>query len=136
MKGAKYSETLDRLLSVTKSKNETDLAAALGIKPQSVWQAKQKDRVPAQWFPKISIKYGVSVDWLISGRESEAGQQNCQRCMELLTKLVQVQERENALLKENKAQEKEIGELKAKNAALEDRLSLFADSAADVRNTA
>jgi len=108
MKGASYSGTIDRIMSATKSKTETDLARALEVKPQSVSQAKKKGSIPAQWFVCIALKYGVSLDWLVSGREAVHGANlaSCPRCVELYEKLVSVQERENSILKEN-------GELKA-----------------------
>ena len=109
MKGARYAETIDRIMTATKSKTETDLAKALGVKPQSVSQAKKKGGIPAQWFVCIALKYGVSLDWLVSGREAvhETTNTACPRCVELYEKLILVQERENTLLKEN-------GELKSR----------------------
>jgi hypothetical protein len=103
MKGARYAETIDRIMTATKSKTETALAKALGVKPQSVSQAKKKGGIPAQWFVCIALKHGVSLDWLVSGRETahEAGNSACPRCVALYEKLIAVQERENALLKEN-----------------------------------
>ena len=136
MKGAKYSEAIDRLLTATKSKTESDLAVALGIKAQSVHQAKKKDLVPTTWFVKISLKYGVPMDWLVSGgelkdaiRDPQNAPLLCSNCVELYKKIDGVRERleiaherEIVLLKENNG-------LKAKNAELESRLSLFANSA-------
>jgi transcriptional regulator with XRE-family HTH domain len=52
----------------------------------------------------------------------------CPHCMELYAKLVQAQEREIELLKENRMME-------AKISALEYKLSLFADSAESKENT-
>ena len=103
MKGARYSETVDRLLAATKSKTETDLAAALGVKPQSVSQAKKKDSIPAQWFVRVALKYGVSVDWLVAGhgpmpQQTVETKDGCARCMRLEKELEQ--ERENSRRKD------------------------------------
>jgi len=118
MKGASYSEAIDRIMSATKSKTETDLARALEVKPQSVSQAKKKGSIPAQWFVCIALKYDVSLDWLVSGREAVHGATltACPRCVELYEKLVLVQERENVILKEN-------GELKTISVALQTEIN-------------
>lgn len=68
MKDASFSSTLERLFLATKSKTDSALATALGITAQSVSQAKKKQQIPAQWFIDVANSYGVSVDWLISGR--------------------------------------------------------------------
>jgi len=72
MKGARYSETITRLLSATNSRNESELAKALEITSQSVSQAKKKDHIPPQWFAKISQSYGVTLDWLLHGHEASS----------------------------------------------------------------
>jgi hypothetical protein len=128
MKGASYAETIDRIMIATKSKTETDLARALKVKPQSVSQAKKKGSIPAQWFVCIALEYGVSLDWLVSGREAVHGATNtaCPRCVELYEKLVLVQERENAVLKENGELKAASMALQAENAELKSQLSLSA----------
>ena len=128
MKGASYAETIDRIMLATKSKTETDLARALEVKPQSVSQAKKKGSIPAQWFVCIALKYGVSLDWLVSGREAGHGAANtaCPRCVELYEKLIVVQERENAILQENGELKTAHMALQTENTALKSRLSLFA----------
>ena len=119
MKGAKYTDTIDRLLAATKSKSDAKLAAALGIKPQSVSQAKKKNLVPAQWFVQISKKFGVSVDWLLAGLEGrattnpKADPELCQQCIQLYARLDLVREREVTLLQDNYALKAENAELKA-----------------------
>jgi hypothetical protein len=104
----------------------------------SAWQAKRKDQVPSQWFVKIAQKYGVSVDWLVSGVAPPEPQKTgpCSQCTELIRQLTvvndrlyQASERERALLIENR-------ELQAKISELQYRLSLFADSAESKGNTA
>jgi len=69
MQSAKYSEIIERLLIATNSKNESDLAKSLNISSQSVSQAKKKNRIPAQWFTKISQNFEVTMDWLLSGHD-------------------------------------------------------------------
>ena len=76
---------------------------------------------------EICQKLRIAPYWLLfgDGPEGQAAPclhvspATCPRCMELYDKLVQVQERENALLKENHA-------LKAENMCLQDRRSLSA----------
>ena len=126
MKGANYAETIDRIMFAAKSKTETDLAKALGVKPQSVSQAKKKGSIPAQWFVHIALHYGVSLDWLVSGREAETAGAACPRCVALYEKLVLAQERENALLKEHNEVKTVNLALQAENTELRQRLSLSA----------
>ena len=70
MTDATFHSMFERLFQATKSKTDSALAEALQITAQSVSQAKKKKLIPAQWFIDISQKYGVSVDWLISGAGS------------------------------------------------------------------
>lgn len=60
---------LERLLRSVGTKKYTILANALGIKPQSISDAKAKKKVPVTWAVTIAAKYGVSMDWLIFGQE-------------------------------------------------------------------
>lgn len=59
---------LERLLRSIGTKKYTALADALGIKPQSISDAKAKKKVPATWVVAIAAKYGVSMDWLVFGQ--------------------------------------------------------------------
>lgn len=67
MEDATFPAQWERLLQSTNSKTDASLATALGISAQSVSQARAKEKIPAQWFIDISVKYGVSADWVLYG---------------------------------------------------------------------
>lgn len=56
-----------RILQTIGSTKDSDLAAALGITPQSVHGQKKKTQIPDSWYVKIAEDYGASVKWLKTG---------------------------------------------------------------------
>ena len=128
MEGVNYADALARLLTATKSKTETELAAALGVKPQSVSQTKQKRHIPPRWFLKIALKYGVSVDWLMTGRDfvmsgADIGDKgDSARCIKLEKELEREREssrRKDAAILDGLKKLEENGELRLKNMKLQ-----------------
>lgn len=67
MKGATSEEILLRMAEATGSKRETNLAAWLGVTPQSVSNAKKKGSIPPAWVMDVALKTAVSLDWLYFG---------------------------------------------------------------------
>jgi hypothetical protein len=127
---------LDRLMHISKAKTYASLAKILDVTPQSVSDAKRKGRVPNAWILKISDKCDVSFEWLLYGDEPRQApgrvnryETNCINCVELYEKLVQSQEREIALIKEN-------SELKAEIAALRAMPSLSPEGVESAEKTA
>jgi hypothetical protein len=140
MEGAKQTK-LDRLCQAANVSTYAALAEILSVSPQSVSDAKRKGRVPNAWVIKISYNYGVSLDWLLYGREPIHSDQKeieiklaeeevlCSNCIKLLQQLLQAKEREIELLNKNSVLKDEIH-------TLQHQLSLFANSAESKENTA
>lgn len=59
---------MGRLLTASASKNDSELARALGIKPQSVNGARKRGEIPPAWIQSCAEKTGISSDWLFFGR--------------------------------------------------------------------
>lgn len=65
-----FSSQLLRIFQVSKSVSDKDLADKLQIKPASVAGVKKREKIPMEWFNKISSKYDVDIDWLMYGSGS------------------------------------------------------------------
>lgn len=63
-----FDAILGRLLTASSSKNDSELARALGIKPQSVSGARKRGEVPPAWIQSYAEKTGICSDWLFFGR--------------------------------------------------------------------
>ena len=116
MENAKTCAIFERLTLASRSKTDAALAQAIGVTPQSISDARRKNKVPPAWAIAIAEKYQVSLDWLVFGREMESsgggaasGQAESARIGELEARIAGL-EAENAALKEA---------LAAKNEALE-----------------
>lgn len=59
---------LQRLCRAGNIKTDSALAKILNVSPQSVYDAKKKNRVPTAWAVTIAERFGVTVDWLLFGR--------------------------------------------------------------------
>lgn len=62
---------LRRLVDAAGAKNESALAAAIGISHQAVYNAKKKGVIPPAWVHAIAVRFGVSTDWLFFGHREE-----------------------------------------------------------------
>lgn len=49
-------------------KNSSQMAKALGISPQAISNYRKKCLLPAGIVMKFAAKFGISVDWLLTGR--------------------------------------------------------------------
>jgi len=65
-----FLECWARTKEITGFKRQIDLPRFLGIEGQTVGNAKRDDRFPLKWAHKISKKYNVSVEWIMSGEEA------------------------------------------------------------------
>jgi hypothetical protein len=63
----KAEAMLRRLMDAAGAKNESALAAAIGISHQAVYNAKKKGVIPPAWVYTIAVGFGVSTDWLFFG---------------------------------------------------------------------
>lgn len=62
-----FQESFARILKAARARNDSDLARALGITPQSVKGSKDKGKIPPSWITAISKKFHVSADWILYG---------------------------------------------------------------------
>jgi len=62
-----FQECFARILKAAGARNDSDLARALGITPQSVKGSKDKGKIPPSWITAISKKFRVSADWILYG---------------------------------------------------------------------
>ncbi len=60
----------NRIKKAVGAKSDSDLAKILKLKQQTVWAAKSRKQVPPKWITEISLKYGISADWLLFGEGS------------------------------------------------------------------
>lgn len=63
-----YSEVIERMRWVGKHKNNSAVARVLGITPQALSNYKKKDKMPVSIVLKYAKLYGLSLDWLITGK--------------------------------------------------------------------
>jgi hypothetical protein len=67
--GYDFSAAYQRLLQVTGTRSQLALAAALGVRQSSVWEAQRRGRsIPANWLVALVEKYGVSPLWIKTGQ--------------------------------------------------------------------
>ena len=62
-----YDQITERMRSQTNLKNDSAIAKVLGITPQALSNYKKRGKMPTSLIIKFADKYGLSVDWLISG---------------------------------------------------------------------
>ena len=115
-----------RLLTLRGATKQGVFAQELRLNPNTLRAYEEGRSFPNQKIlERICVKYSVSPVWLLLGEgsmrplepdnqkkavpdESQTTPAACQRCMGLYEKLVQAQERENVLLKENAALKAEM----------------------------
>ncbi|EAS1877712.1 bacteriophage CI repressor [Salmonella enterica] len=77
---------LARLMEVFKVNNDTELAKALGVNRQTLASWRRRESVPYSLCIIIAEQYGVSLDWLLSGREGVKGLSrpscDCNSCLQ------------------------------------------------------
>lgn len=143
---------LERLLRAAGVQKYAELAKALGVKPQSISDAKTKNKVPVTWAVTIAVKYGVSVDWILFGQNpmkrekifpdsEKSNAHSSDMCssesqQRMLVSKVEELEKENLLLKEANNSHKDalwackiaIQALQAKTEKKEKELSDYAQA--------
>lgn len=72
MEDTTNAAVLDRMLSASGLKNDSELSRQLGLSSQAVSKARKANRIPVAWVPKIAAQYHVSTDWLFWGTEPQS----------------------------------------------------------------
>ncbi len=65
-----YSQIVRRMLESTGLKNESAVAKVLGVTPQALSNYKKRGKMPPNLVLKFAFMYGLSVDWLLTGKGS------------------------------------------------------------------
>lgn len=67
MKGLHIEDILRRMMHVSQSRNQADLAATLGVQRAAVTDAKRRGAVPPDWYMRLCRMYGANPVWLETG---------------------------------------------------------------------
>lgn len=62
-----FLEIWERIKEATELKTLTNLAKLIEITQQSVSERKKKNEFPIEWAYKISRKYEISIEWILTG---------------------------------------------------------------------
>lgn len=65
----RWQDIIQRLMSHYGLRYEKDLAAILGVRPNSIAYHKLHDRIPYSVLTKLADREDMSLDWLIFGKE-------------------------------------------------------------------
>lgn len=71
MKGLHIEDILRRMMHVSGSRNQADLAATLGVQRAAVTDAKRRGAVPPDWYMRLCRLYGANPVWLETGLGAE-----------------------------------------------------------------
>ncbi|MBI5237636.1 MAG: helix-turn-helix domain-containing protein [Deltaproteobacteria bacterium] len=63
-----FNEIFARMLEAGGIKNSSQMAKTLGISPQAISNYRKKGLLPAGMVMEFAAKFGISVDWLLTGR--------------------------------------------------------------------
>jgi transcriptional regulator with XRE-family HTH domain len=63
-----YTEVIKRIFWATGLRNTTAIARKIGITPQALSNYKKRTLMPLGVVLQIANKYGMSMDWLLSGQ--------------------------------------------------------------------
>ena len=62
-----FDGCFQRLKEAVGAGTETELGRSLGIKQESIAVARKRKQLPPRWFVDIYFRFGISVDWILSG---------------------------------------------------------------------
>ncbi|EPR35160.1 phage C1 repressor [Alkalidesulfovibrio alkalitolerans DSM 16529] len=71
MKGLFLEDILGRMMHVSGSRNQAELANVLGVKRAAVTDAKRRGAVPSDWYMRLTRLYGANPVWLETGLGEE-----------------------------------------------------------------
>jgi hypothetical protein len=63
-----FSDIIERMKRAGGLKNDTAVARRLGLTPQAVSNCRKKGKMPPRLILRFAELYGLSVDWLLTGR--------------------------------------------------------------------
>ena len=66
--GVSYADTIERMRWAGKLKNDSAVARVLGVTPQALSNYKKRGEMPTDLVLRFANIYGLSVDWLITGK--------------------------------------------------------------------
>jgi len=62
-----FEERFARVMMATGATTDSGLAKALGMTQGSIGTAKKRLKIPSGWIEQVSVKFGISTDWLFFG---------------------------------------------------------------------
>lgn len=65
----KDNRRINRLMKVTNSNTQQQLASFLGISQAAVSKASQRNSIPMTWVTTAFVKMGVNPDYILFGRK-------------------------------------------------------------------
>jgi hypothetical protein len=63
-----FSDIIERMKRAGGLKNDTAVASKLGVTPQAISNYRKKGKMPPSLVIRFAELYGLSVDWLLTGR--------------------------------------------------------------------
>lgn len=66
-----FRQVLERIKSLSQITSEEDLAEELGVTPTHLSETRLRGKFPHHWARKISRKYNVSQEYILTGEDSE-----------------------------------------------------------------
>ncbi|MBI5560353.1 MAG: helix-turn-helix domain-containing protein [Deltaproteobacteria bacterium] len=63
-----YSDIIERMKDAARLRNDSAVARVLGVTPQALSNYKKRGKMPTNLVIKFAAAYGLSVDWLLTGR--------------------------------------------------------------------
>ena len=63
-----FLEAIDRIKEVTRKNTQKDICQEIGITTRNFRRREEKEDFDANWAYRVGMKYGVSVDWLLTGK--------------------------------------------------------------------
>ena len=62
-----FDEQMERIKLITGKRTQTDLAALLGIRQSSVYDAKRRGKIPSGWLAILMRYKHVNPEWILTG---------------------------------------------------------------------
>ena len=93
-----FFEAIERIKSVTGKEKQKDICFEIGASPQNYRVKEKKRDFDANWAFKVSQKYGVSTEWILTGKGPKNLQDTCKqkstqkKVSSLFEEIVQLQE--------------------------------------------
>ena len=124
-----FESQLRRLKEAAGVDTDSALTTILGVRASGIYNAKTvRGKIPNKWLVLISTKYGVNLEWLVSGtgpRDAAQSAQvgSCQQCLEFQRQLAVANERLYEAMRENGDLKESVGKLRAELAESKNKLA-------------